>query len=183
MKFVDGKWHLWSAPVGSPENALSIYPGEIISIHGWADGHTILVDDLVQLSWIGDDGMVQRTLPLKDLYGEVFSSSSINKIRVHPGNSDLLLISGEMSNPPQAAPADLHKGGGSGFCLYEIHSRRRLLMTPPNMFAQDGEWSRDGLQIFFTGSDTARRPSVYRIFWDGTGLQKYSSGSGLVVGQ
>jgi uncharacterized membrane protein len=183
MKFVDGKWHLWSAPVGSPENVLSIYPGEIISIHGWADAHTILVDDLVQLSWIADDGTVQRTLPLKDLYGEVFSNSSINKIRVHPVNSDLLLVSGEMSTPTQATSADSRKGGSSGFCLYEIHSRRRVLMTPPNMFAQDGEWSRDGLQIFFTGSDASRRTSVYRIFWDGTGLQKYASGSGLVVGQ
>src|SRR5260370_36793241 len=143
-----------------------------MSIHGLDDAHTILVDDLGQLSWIGDDGMVQSTLPLKDFVGEVFSSSSINKIRIHPVNSDLLLISGEMSNPPQATPTDSHKGGSSGFCLYEIHSRRRLLMTPPNMFAQDGEWSRDGLQIFFTGSDTAGRPSVYRIFWDGTGLQK-----------
>src|SRR5260370_33895479 len=107
--------------------------------------------------------MVQRILPLKALYGEVFSGSSINKIRIPPVNSDLLLISGEMSNPTQATRADPHKGGSSGFCLYEIHSRRRVLMTPPNMFAQDGEWSRDGLQIFFTGSEPARRPSLYRI--------------------
>src|SRR5260370_22960032 len=86
-----------------------------------------------------------------------------------------------MCNPRQGASADPHKGGSSGFCLYEIHSRRRVLMTPPNMFAQDGEWSRDGLQIFFTGSDPARRPSLYRIFWDGTGLQKYASGGGVVL--
>jgi uncharacterized membrane protein len=183
MKFVDGKWRLWSAPVGSPENALSIYAGEIMSIHGWIDAHTILVDDSVQLSWIAEDGMVQRTVPLKDLYGDLFSSSSINKIRVHPVNSDLLLISGEMLSPPQATLTDSHKSGSSGFCLYETRSKRRVLMTPPNMFAQDGEWSRDGLQIFFTGSDTSHRPSIYRIFWDGTGLQKYASGSGLVVGQ
>jgi hypothetical protein len=51
------------------------------------------------------------------------------------------------------------------------------------MFAQDGEWSRDGLQIFFTGSENSRRPAIFRIFWDGTGSQKYASGSGLVVGQ
>src|SRR5260370_36036398 len=107
--------------------------------------------------------MAQRSLPFKDFEGEVFSGSSINKIRIHPVNSDLLLISGEMSNPTQATPADPHKGVSSSFCLYEIHSRRRVLITPPNMFAQDGEWSRDGLQIFFTGSDPARRPSVYRI--------------------
>jgi uncharacterized membrane protein len=183
MKFVDGKWRLWSAPVGSPENALSIYAGEIMSIHGWTDAHTILVDDFAQLSWIAEDGMVQRALPLKDLYGEVFSSSSSNKIRVHPVNSDLLLISGEMFNPPQATPTDPHKSGSSGFCLYEIGSKRRVLMSPPNMFAQDGEWARDGLQIFFTGSENSRRPAIFRIFWDGTGSQKYASGSGLVVGQ
>jgi Tol biopolymer transport system component len=51
------------------------------------------------------------------------------------------------------------------------------------MFAQDAEWSRDGLQIFFTGSDTSKRTFVYKVFWDGTGLQKYTSGMGLVAGQ
>jgi uncharacterized membrane protein len=183
MKLVDGKWHLWLAPVGNPENAVSVYPSEIISIHGWADARTILVDDSVQLSWISEDGTIQRSLPLKDLYGDLFSNSSINKIRVHPLNSDLLLVSAEIANPPAGTPKDPHMGGSIGFCLYEILSKRRVLMTPPNMFAQDAEWSRDGLQIFFTGSDTSKRPSVYHIFWDGTGLQKYSSGSGLVVGQ
>jgi uncharacterized membrane protein len=183
MKFVDGKWRLWLAPFSNPENAVSVYPGEIISIHGWADARTILVDDFVQLSWISEDGTIQRSLALKDPYGDVFGNSSINKIRVHPLNSDLLLVSGDIFVPPPGTPKDPHTGGSTGFCLYEILSKRRVLMTPPNMFAQDAEWSRDGLQIFFTGSDTSKRTFVYKVFWDGTGLQKYTSGMGLVAGQ
>jgi uncharacterized membrane protein len=183
MKFVDGQWRLWSALVASPDSATSNYPGAIVSIHGWADAHTILVDDFNQLSWIGDDGTVQRAVSLKDIYGEVFSNSSINKIRIHPLNPDLVLISAEIPNPPAGMPKDPHTGGGIGFGLFEIRSKRRVLMTPPNLLAKDAEWSRDGLQIFFTGSDSSRRPNVYHIFWDGTGLQKYATGSGLVIGQ
>jgi uncharacterized membrane protein len=183
MKYVEGQWRLLLASVASPDGAASTYPGAIISIHGWADTHTILVDDFNQLSWVGEDGTVQRTVSLKDAYGEVFSNSSINKIRIHPLNPDLLLVSAEISNPPAGMPKDPHTGGSIGFALFELRSRRRVLMTPPNMLAQDAEWSRDGLQIFFTGSDSTRRPNIYRIFWDGTGLQKYAAGSGLVVGQ
>lgn len=183
MKFVDGKWRLWAASVASPENAAPLYPGEISSIHGWVDAHTILVDDLQQLTWVGDDGAVRQTLSGKDIFGDSFGFSSANTFRIHPLNPDLLLVSAEIPNPPAGSPKDPHMGGSNGFCLYEVRSKRRVLMTPPNMSAQDAEWSRDGLQIFFTGTDTARHSATYRIFWDGTGLQKYLSGTGLVVGQ
>ena len=183
LKFVDGKWNLWHAPTGPPESAASVYPGEVMSIHGWADARTILVDDFNQLSWVGIDGVVQRSVPLKEVYGDVFGKSSANKIRIHPLNPDLLLISGEIPNPPPGMPKDPHMGGSMGFCLYEIRSKRRTLLTPPNMFAQDAEWSRDGLQIFFTSTDSSRHSVIYRMFWDGTGLQKYATGTALVIGQ
>ena len=183
MKFEGGKWRLWAASVASPENALSVYPGEINSIHGWVDAHTILVDDLQQLTWVGDDGTARQTLSEKDIFGDSFGSSTTNTFRIQPLNPDLLLVSAEIPNPPAGAPKDPHTGGSNGFFLYEVRSKRRVLMTPPNMSAQDAEWSRDGLQIFFTGSDSSRKQSVYRIFWDGTGLQKYVPGTGLAVGQ
>lgn len=74
-------------------------------------------------------------------------------------------------------------GGGTGLALYEIRSKRRTMVTLPNMFARDAEWSRDGLQIFFTGWEPGKAPATYRIFWDGIGQQKYASGTSLVVGQ
>jgi uncharacterized membrane protein len=183
LKFEDGKWHLWTAPAASPENAASLYFGEIISIHGWADAHTILADDLRQLYWIGDDGAALQTLPETDIFGDAFGFSSANTFRIHPLNPDLLLISAEWPKPPQGVPVDEHMGGSFGFFLYEIRSKRRVILSPLNMFAQNSEWSRDGLQVFFTGMDSSKRAATYRIFWDGTGLQKYTASTGFVIGQ
>jgi uncharacterized membrane protein len=183
MKFVDGKWHLWSAPVASPESASPVMPGDIVSIQGWIDAHTILVEDLQQLSWVTDTGAIQQVLPEKDILGDAFGSSSANTFRVHPFNTDLLLVSAEWLKPPAGVPTDAHVGGGFGFFLYEIRSKRRVVLGPLTMFAQNAEWSRDGFQIFFTGADSLRRVATYRMFWDGIGLQKYVSGTSLVIGQ
>jgi hypothetical protein len=182
MKFVDGKWNLWSAPIASPESAASLFPGDI-SLHGWVDAHTILVDDPQQLSWVTDTGTIQQAIPEKDILGDAFGSSSANTFRVHPLNPDLLLVSAEWLKPPAGVPTDAHMGGGFGFFLYEIRSKRRVLLSPLNMFAQNAEWSRDGFQIFFTGADSSRRYAIYRMFWDGIGLQKYLSGTSLAIGQ
>ncbi len=183
LKFVDGKWHLWSAPIASPESATSVYPGEVIVIHGWADAHTILVDDLQQLFWVNDDRNNPTNALLERFLGDSFGSSSANTVRIHPLNPDLLLVSAEWLKPPQGVPIDARTGSSLGFFLYEIRSKRRVLLSPLNMFSQYGEWSRDGLQIFFTGTDSSKRSATYRIFWDGTGLQKYSPGTHLVIGQ
>ena len=59
LKLVDGHWRLWVAPVATPESAAAVYPGDVTSIEGWTDAHTILVDDLQQASWVGDDGAIR----------------------------------------------------------------------------------------------------------------------------
>jgi len=183
LRFVEGKWQLWLASISAPESAVVVYSGDVSSLQGWADAHTILVDDASQLSWIADDGNILLSLAHKEIYGDVFGSSSINSIRIHPANPDLLLVSAEIPNPPPGTPKDPHMGGSIGFGLYEILSKRRTMMTPPNMFAQGAEWSRDGLQIFFTGQEPGKSSAVYRVFWDGIGLQRFISGTQLVVGQ
>jgi len=100
---------------------------------------------------------------------------------VHPLNPDLLLVSAEIAKPGSAASSA--SAPGLGVFLYEIRSRRRTLLSPPDMLSQAGEWSRDGLQVFFTGTDSARRMATWRMFWDGTGLKRYLDGTGLVIGQ
>ena len=154
-----------------------------MSIDGWADAHTILVDDLQKLSWISEDGTVQRALSEKEILGDAFGFSSTNTVRIHPLNPDLLLISAEWLKPPPGTPVDKQMGNGQGFFLYEITSKRRVILCPLDMFSQDAEWSRDGLQIFFTGTDASRNSSIYRMFWDGTGLQKFAAGSSMVIGK
>jgi uncharacterized membrane protein len=183
LKFVEGQWHLWTAPLASPDAATAFFPGEIMSIHGWADAHTILVDDLQKLSWVSDDGTVQRAISEKEIFGEAFGSSSANTVRIHPLNAHLLLISAEWLKVPPGTPMDKGMGSGQGFFLYEISSKRRVILSPLDMFAQDAEWSKDGLQIFFTGTDASRNSAIYRMFWDGSGLQKYATGSNLAIGK
>ena len=78
---------------------------------------------------------------------------------------------------------DKGTGSGQGFFLYEISSKRRVILSPLDMFAQDAEWSKDGLQIFFTGTDASRNSAIFRMFWDGSGLQKYATGSNFAIGK
>jgi hypothetical protein len=197
LKFDGTKWQVWAMPPDAPEKAALVYPGEVVSLHGWTDTQTILVGDLQTLFWIGEDGTLKQSLASADLYGkDQFSLSSANTVRVHPLNPDLLLVSAELlPAPPTAASKNAAAPGkdatkdagaqpGQGFFLYEVESKRRVLLSPPNMTCSLAEWSRDGLQIFFT----CREPSstamtVYKMFWDGTSQTKVQDGHGLVIGQ
>ncbi len=183
LKSAEGQWQVWTAPLNSPDAAAAFFPGESSSIDGWADAHTILVNDLQKLSWVSDDGTVQRALSEKEILGDAFGSSSANTVRIHPLNSDLLLVSAEWLKVPPGTPVDKEMGNGQGFFLYEIVSKRRIIMSPLDRFARDAVWSKDGLQIFFTGTDASRNSAIYRIFWDGSGLQKYAAGSNLAIGK
>jgi len=197
LKFDGSKWQLWTMPADAPEKAALVYPGEVTSLEGWADAETILADDLQTFSWIAEGGTVKRTLSNADLYGkDQFASSSANTVRIHPLNPDLLLVSGE-SQPPLAAAAsknpsipnkdaakDSATPSGQAFFLYELQSKRRVVLSPPNLLCFFAEWSRDGLQIFFTGREPSSAAiGIYRMFWDGTNQLKAQDGHALVIGQ
>jgi hypothetical protein len=196
LKFDGSKWQLWAMPADAPDKAALVYPGEVISLHGWADAQTILAGDLQTLSWIGDDGGVKQTLAGSDLYGKnQFGLSSANTVRIHPLNPDLLLVSAELLPPPAAASKntstpnkdaakDSATPAGQAFFLYEVQSKRRVLLSPPNLTCSFAEWSRDGLQIFFTGRESSgTATSIYKMFWDGTSQLKVQDGYDLVIGQ
>ncbi|HYL84796.1 MAG TPA: hypothetical protein VE263_11220 [Candidatus Angelobacter sp.] len=183
LKFVEGHWRLWTAPVASPESATSAYSGDVNSLDGWADAHTLLVDDGLQLSWVAEEGSLLLSLPLNDAFGDVFGASGPHNIRVHPLNPDLLMASGTIPNSPATGAKDSHAGATFGLALYEIQAKRRTLMRLPNISGQDAEWSRDGLQILFTGQEPGKAAATYRVFWDGIGVQKFASGTQLAIGQ
>ena len=186
-KFDGAKWQLWAMPWDAPEKAALVYPGEVTTLDGWADTHTLLVDDLQTLSWIGDDGTVKKAISAADLYGkDQFRASSANTVRVHPLNPDLLLVSAELLTPltGAASKAGAATQPGQAFFLYEIESKRRVVLSPPNLSCSLAEWSRDGLQIYFTGREsTGTAMTIYKMFWDGTSQLKVQDGYGLVIGQ
>jgi hypothetical protein len=131
--------------------------------------------------WLSEEKALQ-TVPLKELYGDAFQIMSSDTIRMNPVNSDLFLVSADYTTVPAGAPKDA-MGLAAGFFLYEVRSKRRAPLCPPDQWGRAAEWSRDGLQVFYTRMLPPNATSTFRIFWDGTGVQKYAAGSGLVVGQ
>lgn len=181
LKTEDRSWQVWTFPVGNPESATSFSPQPVSGLHGWSDAHTIIATDMLNAYWLSDETLPQA-VALKDIYGPAFQIMSSDSIRVSPINPDLLLVSADYASAPTGAPVD-SMGLAAGFFLYELRSKRRATLCPPDQWGRAAEWSRDSLQIFFTGMDSSRRPIVNRIFWDGTSLQRTLVGSNYVVGQ
>jgi uncharacterized membrane protein len=181
LKALDRSWQVWSFPAGNPESAVSFSPQPVNALHGWIDNHTILASDILNAYWLSEETLPQA-VGLKDIYGPTFQITSLDTVRVSPINSDLLLVSADYLSAPSGAPVN-SVGSAAGFFLYELRSKRRATLCPPEQWGRAAEWSRDGLQVFFTGTDSSHRSVVNRIFWDGTGLQRTLLGSSYVVGQ
>jgi hypothetical protein len=173
----DQKWSVMASSVSAPETAAPLFNGNADSLQGWADAHTVLANDAQNVFWIADD-RPQQSAPLKEIYGDTFRVSDTDIIRVNPVNPDLLLVSAKYFTAPAGAPPD-----AAGIFLYEIRAKRRVVLTPPEQWSSHGEWSRDGIQIFYTRRMSATSSVTYRIFWDGSGSRRYSDGTDLVVGQ
>jgi len=182
LKFDGRIWQVWTAPVGAPESALLLSAQNLDALHGWGALNSVLATDLENAYWFSDD-KPPSTVPLKEIYGDAFQVMSSDTIRVCPVNPDLLLVSAYYAKTPAGAPTDA-MGLNSTFFLYEVPSKRRVVLGPATEFARAAEWSRDGLQIFYTAGAPRKTPlSTNRIFWDGTGEKRYSSGTYLVVGK
>jgi hypothetical protein len=173
----DQKWRILSFAPSAPETAAPLNSGTVDTLDGWLDGHTLLAADAQNLYWIADD-RPQQSVPLREIYGTAFRVSDSDTIRVNPVNADLLLVSAKYVVPPANASAD-----ASGVFLYEIKSKRRITLTPPDQWAAHGDWSRDGIQIFYTRRMSATSSVTFRVFWDGSSARKYLDGTELVVGQ
>lgn len=183
LKFDGQQWRVWTMPVADLDKATQLPPLEVTALHGWVQPGVVLATNAENAYWIGEDGNTQQTVPLKQIYGEQFQIMSSDTIRVNPVNADLLLISAYYQNAPAGAPLDA-MGLASTFFLYEVRSKRRVVLGPADAFTRAAEWSRDGLQIFFTRGVPGKAPLVTnRIFWDGSGVKKSESGSNLVIGK
>lgn len=183
LKLDGQQWHVWTMPVTDPDKATQLSSLDVTALHGWVSPGVVLASNAQNAYWIGEDGMAQQTVALKEIYGEQFQIMSSDTIRVNPVNPDLLLISASYMNGPAGAPQD-SMGLASTFFLYEVRSQRRVVLGPPDALVRAAEWSRDGLQIFFTRGVPGKGALVTnRMFWDGSGLKRGESGSNLVIGK
>jgi uncharacterized membrane protein len=183
LSFVDSKWQLWTFPAADPTKAAVLNPTNFLTIQGWVDAHSILASDADLLYQIGDDGKPIQALSLKDLCGPEFRAGWEFAIRLHPSNPDLALVSAFYVHPPEGVPLGEKEREAGGLFLYEFLSKRRVSLDLPDLAASHPEWSRDGLQIYFSGLSAPHKTAIYRIFWDGTDLRRYQSGSEFVIGQ
>lgn len=182
LKYDGHVWQLWTCPVTAPEAATLLAPQPLDAIHGWVSPTTILASDLQDAYLVSDDKPPQ-SLALKEIYGDAFQVMSSDTLRPNPLNPDLLLVTAYYLKAPAGAPTD-SVGLNSTFFLYELSSHRRTVLGATDTYARTAEWSRDGLQIFFTRGVPGKAPlTTWRLFWDTTGLKNYSSGSFLSIGK
>ncbi len=182
LNYQDQKWQLYIFTAGAPQQGAPVFTGSLTSLHGWIDAHTLLASDMQNAYWITDDGRTTQTVPLKEIYGDTFDITGSDTFRVNPINPDLLLVAAPYVKAPAGAPTD-QMGLAAAVFLYEVKSKRRTLMSPSDEWARHGEWSRDGVQIFYTRRLTATSYFVYRQLWDGSESKRYQEGSDLVVGR
>jgi uncharacterized membrane protein len=178
----DQKWQVWTLQATAPETPAPLYTSNINALHGWLDAHTLLATDLQSAYWIADDGKTTQTVPLQDIYGPSIQIRDSDTIRVNPGNPDLLLVSAAYTTPPPGTPSDASHPAGAIF-LYELRTKRRVALTPPDQSASHGEWSQDGVQIFYTVRLSTGAATTYRVFWDGSAPKRYLPATDFVIGQ
>jgi uncharacterized membrane protein len=178
----DQKWQVWTLQSAAPETPAPLYTNNVNGLQGWVDTHLLLATDLQNAYWIGDDGKPTQTMPLRDIYGTNFEVRDSDTIRVNPGNPDLLLVCANYLAGPLGAASNANQPVG-GIFLFELRTKRRVVLTPPEQSAHHGEWSRDGVQIFYTARLSAGASMTYRVFWDGSAAKRYVAASDLVIGQ
>jgi uncharacterized membrane protein len=182
LNYLDQKWQLYIFTAGAPQQGTPVFTDSLTSLHGWVDAHTLLASDMQNAYWITDDGRTTQTVPLKEIYGDTFDITGSDTFRVNPINTDLLLVAAPYIKAPAGAPTD-QMGLAAAVFLYEVKSKRRTLMSPSDEWARHGEWSRDGVQLFYTRRLSATSNFVYRQLWDASESKRYQEGSDLVVGK
>lgn len=182
LKNPEQKWQVWTCATSEPEKAAVLFPGDVAALQGWVSPDTVLADDLQNANWIGPDGRVMQAIPLKNIYGDKFQVMSSDTIRANPLNPDLLLVTANYTAKPTGAPADA-MGLNSAFFLYEVKAKRQVALCPTDTWARFAEWSRDGIQIYFAKLGAGNSFAIHRIFWDGTGVKRYLTGSEMTIGK
>jgi uncharacterized membrane protein len=185
LNFQENEWQIWTLPSATLDNAAPLYKNSVNSLHGWIDPRTLLASDMQNAYWITDEGILAQTVPLKDIYGPSFQIMSSDTLRLNPINPDLLMVSANYEKPPAGAPTDANDTA-AGIFFYELRSKRRTVLSDTDQWANGAEWSRDGVQVFYTHRDSPRASlasSIYKVLWDGLDPKRYIPGSDFVVGQ
>jgi WD40-like Beta Propeller Repeat len=134
------------------------------------DGAGVIAHDLDHVYWIALDGKPTRTLPASAFTdGTGGGTSSADRFVVCP------------TDPNRIAYTVEYGTDGNQLWLYDLSTKQRTRVTPPDVFAVDPNWSRDGRFLYFRGfrkrGSKPIRDGVLRIAADGSGLVRVAPGS------
>jgi Tol biopolymer transport system component len=167
-EIVDGKWSVMRSPLARAEPTLLFRGKDGVYEPAWLpDGRGIIVHDLENVYWVALDGIVTRTLAIKELAPEA-GGSSADRYIVSPTDANRLLYSVEEGEDE------------SSLWLYDLATKNRTRLTPAGVFAMDPNWSPDGRFVYFRGFRKGKSPlrdGILRIAADGTGLARVAPGS------
>lgn len=181
LELADSKWQIWVLDPRSPKDAAPLWTGKIDTLHGWTpDGKSVLAMDEKTLMWISLEGRLVRSIPLAEVYGAELQWMSSDRIRLHPRNPDVALLSAYYRETPKGAPAD-EMELLSGVFVVDLKSKTRRPVTGTDVFGAAAEWAPEGDQIYFTRREPSGRRAVYATPANGVGMRRVMAGSDAVV--
>ncbi|MBX9600955.1 MAG: hypothetical protein K2X35_08125 [Bryobacteraceae bacterium] len=181
LELVDRKWQVWLMDPASPKDAAPLWTGNIATLHGWTpDGRSVLAMDDKTLLWISPEGRPARSIAIAEVYGPELQWMSSDRVRVHPHNPDVALLSAYYRQTPKGAPAD-EMELLSGVFVVNLKAKTRRPVTGAEVFGGAAEWSPEGDEIYFTRREPSGRKAVYATPANGVGMRRVIAGSEAVV--
>ena len=179
LKFAEQKWQLWTTPLEDAQKATPVYRENLEGFAGFAPDGALVAFDAQAVLWISPAGRVLRTVPRAEIYGPVLQKMAGDRLRLHPRQPDLLLVTAFLVNPPASGPLD-ESGNLSGVFTYDLRERKLQSVTGPDLYATSGEWSAAGDRILLTKREPTGRTAIYQTPWRGAGFSRVAAGSGMV---
>lgn len=180
LKYSGQNWQLWVTPLDDAQKAVPVYRESLEGFAGWsADGSALLAFDANAVLWISPEGRVLRAVPRAEIYGAQLQRMSSDRIRLHPSQPDVLLLTAYFAEAPRNAPVD-ESGNFSGVFTYDLRAKKLQPVTGPDFYGTSGEWSAAGDRILLTRREPSGRTAIYQTPWRGAGFSRIASGSGMV---
>jgi dipeptidyl aminopeptidase/acylaminoacyl peptidase len=167
---------------GTGRQKVFIAPLTAASPHSpvWApDGRSLTFHDLHHLYQISLTGEITAKTPLEEITGKAASLSSLDRFVRHPAAPQLMAFTMGVKGTEKFE--DIFDDPNSALFLYDLGTKERIRLTPPDMLALHPSWARDGQYLYFCGY---REPHyqenepfrIYRISKDGGDLQEITRG-------
>ena len=168
-EMVGSEWAVLISPADKADPKLLFHGVESVFNPSFSAGG-VVVSDLSWLYFVSLDGKLQKKLKLSELGG---GGSSSDRFLVR--GTQILFTA--PADPLPAMETRLHGEPSSALFLYDLETRRRTRLTPPDTFALDPVWI--GERIYFRGFRMGKQPlreGILRLRLRDGGVERVAAG-------